>query len=334
MRKGFASDIPTKHPVVILDSNVWRFVYNHEGGQQLARAAKEHGIRIAIAPAVLYEALRTSDCEVRAGLVALMSLGNWTRLMPEAFEEAEELLSEIHRLAPQWLRRDPNIGYYRKLVNDWQRRSGGFWGRVKDETEQLVRILAPLQEPILAEARSSSKLLRKTIVSSGEQIEVPSLEQLVEIDLGEGEGLNVAEVWRVSSLSYFTRALSSRENVHAEWLGLNVNLRKMLEDPLWVPFWLGKVSAKNVPRAWIRYAMELLTPYFKTNNGTPADVQIATYCCSCGYFMTSDRLFAELLKKCKAVAPFQFADVIYLDSRGISFQDLLVALPYRSAFRK
>jgi len=327
MKKGFASDKPNTHPVVVLDSNVWRFVYNNDGGRQLSRAAKEKGIEIAIAPAVMYEALRTKDREVRAGLVSLMTLRNWTRVMPEAFEEAEELLGEIHRLAPQWLRRDPNTRHYRKLINDWQRTSGGFWSRSKEQTDQLVQKLGRVEEPMLAAARSGSKLMRKVVNSSSGQFAGLSLEQLVQKDSGVIDDLNTAEAWRFSSLYYFTHALSPGRSVHAEWLGLNVNLRKMLADPLWEPFWLNQVSAKNLPRAWIRYAMERLTPLAKTNNGTPCDVQIATYCCSCNTFMTSDKRFADFLEQCKSAAPFQFANIVYLDPGGNPFQDLLLTLP-------
>jgi hypothetical protein len=328
VKKGFASDKPKTHPVVILDSNVWRFIYDKDGGGQLSRAAKEKGIEIAIAPAVMYEALRTKNPEVRAGLVSLMTLRNWTRVMPEAFEEAEELLGEIHRLAPQWLRRYPNTRHYRKLVNDWQRTSGGFWSRAKEQTDQLVQNLGRIEEPMLTAARLESKLIRKVVTSSNGQFAEPSLQQLVEKSLGSIDDPNIADkAWRLSSLYYFTHALSPGRSVHAEWLGLNVNLRKMLADPLWVPFWLNQVSAKNLPRAWIRYAMERLTPLAKINNGTPCDVQIATYCCSCNSFMTADELFAGFLEQCKSAAPFQFANIVYLDPGGNPFQDLLLTLP-------
>ena len=66
-------------------------------------AVRNWSHRVQIAPAVVYEALRLRDVPLRNRLVALMTNRRFERLMPEAYNEAMEILAEIRRLRPDWL---------------------------------------------------------------------------------------------------------------------------------------------------------------------------------------------------------------------------------------
>jgi hypothetical protein len=71
---------------VILDTNVWRAVADADAAQQLRVRSRDAGLNILIAPAVVYEMLRTPDVGLRARLIKTVTLGSWERLMPDIFE--------------------------------------------------------------------------------------------------------------------------------------------------------------------------------------------------------------------------------------------------------
>lgn len=63
--------------LILLDSNIWRYIAdaNAAGALQAAVAKARH--RIVIAPAVLYEALRMRDAPLRRQLAEIMTRPAW-----------------------------------------------------------------------------------------------------------------------------------------------------------------------------------------------------------------------------------------------------------------
>jgi predicted nucleic acid-binding protein len=82
---------------ILLDTNVWRYVVDSAALPELTRLVRTCANRIAVAPAVVCEALQTGDTEVRKKLILAMTQQEWRRLMPEAFDEAEEIKAEIRK---------------------------------------------------------------------------------------------------------------------------------------------------------------------------------------------------------------------------------------------
>lgn len=68
-----------------------------------------------VAPAVLYEILRLKDVSLRATLVRLITNSRFHRLMPEAYSESMEILREIERVRPDWLRDVPDLQFFNRL---------------------------------------------------------------------------------------------------------------------------------------------------------------------------------------------------------------------------
>src|SRR5436309_617381 len=103
---------------VLLDSNIWRYLVDADAIARLQAITRRTNIRILVAPAVLYEALRLRDEELRRRLVTAMTLPAWRRLMPEAYSESNEFKDEVRRLRPQWLRQKADLAWYRRLYFD------------------------------------------------------------------------------------------------------------------------------------------------------------------------------------------------------------------------
>jgi len=148
---------------ILLDTNIWRYIVDHDALGVIQQAARKSRHRIVIAPAVVYEALRTGDPGLRAAMVAAMTLPCWKRLMPEAFSESEEIKAEVERLRPDWLRRSNDLSMYRRLRYDWTRSRGGFWDRARyDTARESQRTDRP---QMLEAARTSAREAREAALS-------------------------------------------------------------------------------------------------------------------------------------------------------------------------
>src|SRR6185369_3985699 len=111
---------------ILLDTNVWRYIVDAGALLRLQQAAGKSRHKVVVAPAVVYEALRTGDRAVRTALVRALALPDWTRLMPEAYSEAMEVRDEVFRVRPQWQRAPADTTQQRRLQFDWKRSRNGF----------------------------------------------------------------------------------------------------------------------------------------------------------------------------------------------------------------
>ncbi|MFE4227953.1 hypothetical protein ACFRJ8_08725 [Arthrobacter sp. NPDC056886] len=105
-------------PLLMLDSNVWRYIVDADAVETVRRAAKSK-VQLVACPAIVFEALRIDNTALRRKLAKAMTEGAWKRLMPEAFMETEELHQAIAKLRPEWLQPHPDMRLWRLLKSDW-----------------------------------------------------------------------------------------------------------------------------------------------------------------------------------------------------------------------
>jgi hypothetical protein len=151
---------------ILFDTNVWNYLADYSSVRVLRRATQVGGNKILVAPSTLYEALRVPNAEARFRRAALMTDRAWTRLMPEAYSESQELLREIKRLRPQWLKSGGNRGAVQRLRHDWGRTNAGFWARVRSNPDQEAKYIAQLDNDDLEVARRHAYAQRGLIVKS------------------------------------------------------------------------------------------------------------------------------------------------------------------------
>src|SRR5688500_19306712 len=90
---------------VVFDNNIWSYVGDEGSRPALDKLLDKYGLQLLHAPSVLLEVLRTPRPDVRRRIVQAMVLGRPGRkLRSEADVEADELIREIRRLRPDWLR--------------------------------------------------------------------------------------------------------------------------------------------------------------------------------------------------------------------------------------
>ncbi|MFM0217797.1 type II toxin-antitoxin system VapC family toxin [Paraburkholderia caledonica] len=310
---------------ILLDTNIWRYVVDHDALGAVQQAARKSRHEIVIAPAVVYEALRTGRSRLRDSLVSAMTLPCWKRLMPEAFSEAEEIKTEVKRLQSDWLRLREDLTWYRRLQYDWTRSRGGFWDRARYDTARESQRADSSQS--LDAARAEAREFREDALSMpGHWRGVPLGAVFVSLahPMSGWDG-NPVELWRVKAHSHFERVLDNPEHPYAEWLEGEVNLTMMKLHPRELTrFWLHDVDPMRMPRHWLRSAFEFLQQFHKITDGTPADGQIGTYLVDVDLMLSADKNFVRFAERCRCDAPF-FVGRSALVPGGRSAIDVLLA---------
>jgi hypothetical protein len=253
--------------------------------------------------------LRMSNPELRRQLAEVMTLQCWTRLMPDAYDETVEVLGEVERLRPDWLRREAERPIWRANFDDWQA-TGDFWRRVRQQPEVVAAHLSSLGDSeVMATARAEAKQARSEGQSVGlkfDLIETAGSSGRFSEPVDGWNGDDV-DVWRLEALGW--ASISFESNPYAEWLmeTLDLPAAGFPLGPGWVRFWLYDVRAERVPRWWIRSAWKMFQRTRTVTAGTPCDGQLSTYLYSCDVFLTCDRAFRDILDRCRRDSPAPMA---------------------------
>ncbi|AEG91359.1 hypothetical protein [Ramlibacter tataouinensis] len=295
---------------VLLDSNVWRYIVDEDAVFKIRRAVRAGPHQILVAPAVVYEAFRASDEDLRMRLLDALTDPNWKRMMPEAYSEAEELLSEVRRLRPAWLREDPDLTLHRRLRFDWKRSRGGFWDRARHQSNFERFRVDVADAGILERAQAEAYEIREQAKEMPLKFGTVPLADLrgrfgERANNWDGEDF---EPWRYAAMTIWMVALSMERHTYQEWLE-GVVLLPLLSVPSadLTKFWLRDVQAARMPRTWLRFALEFQQRFHRVTDGTPADSQLVTYLVDADLFLSADKNFVRMAQRCKAEAPISIA---------------------------
>ncbi|MGE0315930.1 MAG: hypothetical protein AB7P21_30305 [Lautropia sp.] len=314
--------------LAILDSNVWRYVADAGAELALIRAARSSPLRIAVAPAVLYEALRMRDADLRRRLARLMTEPGWERLMPEAYLEAMDVLDEMRCHRPGWLRQPPDQSRFNRFRYDWVRRRGGFWERARIATDKESRDLALLDNNLMDRARDEARATRQTLQQDGWHYHSIRLSDVRAgwSDAAPGwDGRQVA-AWRAAAVDS-TRTNWLRAGASRDWLEPFIDFHHIqYPDASWYQFWLDDVRETTLPREWLRWAVPFLQGMRKVTDGTPGDAQLAIYLVDADLLVTADRAFAEIVDRVREEAPFPLAQTLLLPAGTDGVNMLLMHL--------
>lgn len=289
---------------VVPDTNIWRYIVDADAVEDVRKAARASDVSITACPAVVYECLRVPDRPLRRRLAKAITRTSWSRLMPEAFLEAEALRGEIALLRPEWITQRADLTIWTQNRGDWM---GGFWHRVRTKTDMMAEITSNLGYQDLTRARAESRSARQSARELGHttaslRLDTASAWFLKDVPGWNGEPF---EAWRGYSEQHWWQNLVLRKSVTAlDWLEPWLNLDKIRNDrESWISFWTREASERRLVREWIRWAMTEVQALHKVTNGTPVDNQIATYLVDCDLFVTSDRGFVNCIDLLRNHAP-------------------------------
>lgn len=311
---------------ILLDTNIWRYIVDVGSVSRLRKAAGKSSHRIAIAPGVVYEALRTEDRALRAKMVASMASPAWHRLMPEAYSEAMELRDEIVQLRPKWLRQPAELMLLNRLRFDWRRSRGGFWDRVVHAMDREAAAVA--NSSLFALARREAEAMRedaKQFPRGERDMPLDGLVAQLETPLPGSRGGPV-DYWRICSLYSWMASLRVENHAYDQWLsGEVITAHLTIPSADLTQFWFYDAQAERMPRQWLRAAISHLQRFQRVTNGTPADQQIATYLPDVDLFLSADRNLVRIANECRNAAPFPLATAS-LVARADAVDAVLTAL--------
>jgi hypothetical protein len=289
----------------LLDTNIWRYVIDDNAQGDLLRLARDSSYEMQIAPAVLYETLRLKDASRRAILVRLMTNPRFHRLMPEAYSESMEILREIKRVRPDWLRDKPDLRFFNRLKKDWSRRMGGFWVRCERSPQSEARFISQIEDDMMEGAKTQAKFARKEMIDGGWKSNPPMDKTLAGFNFAvPGWRGDMVEAWRVDSLVGLTYGLARQGHAYRDWIAPFVELDDhLLRSAAWGEFWLYLAQKSELPRQWLRWAHAFAQRFRSVTPGSAGDTQLSTYFVETDVVITADKALIEILEECRPYAP-------------------------------
>jgi hypothetical protein len=306
---------------ILFDTNIWNYFADYGYVYDLKRAARAGAKRIVVAPSTLYEALRINNPETRARRAKFITDLAWKRLMPEAYSESQELLMEIKRLRPQWLKSKQNRGIVQRFRHDWGRTKDGFWARARRSPDREAGYITQWGDEHLEAARKHADAQRKIFRESTFEPTVP-LTDVVAIPLDRPAGYegDKIEAWRFTGWTSTDHALKTAGHPYLDWLSADVDFKALFRDEAsWLRFWLYEIELSRMPRFWLRWAFEHLQLFHKVTAGTPGDVQLATYLLEADVVVSADKNFLRITDAVRPYAQFPLAKtkLVTAELRGV-----------------
>jgi hypothetical protein len=254
----------------LLDTNIWRYVVDENGQGEMFRLSRKGAYKIQAAPAVLFEILRMSDASLRSALVRLITNHRFARLMLEAYSESMEILREIGRVRPDWLRANPNTVFFDRLKKDWSRKTGGLWLDYSRFSDQAAQIRQTQDYEMVEGGRRETQNARKEMLGIGWKRNPPMDKTLAGFkEPVPGWRGDMVEAWRIDSVVGLTYNLRRTGCPYRDWIAPFVELDNgLLYSAEWVEFWLYQARREALPRQWIRWAHSFAQRFRKTTPGT------------------------------------------------------------------
>ncbi len=295
---------------MLLDTNIWSYVVGNGAQGDLIRAARNGIYAVQIAPAVLYETLRLKDAPVRAARVCLMTNRCFHRLMPEAYSESMEIVEEIRRLRPDWLRKAPDLRFFERLTKHWTRKTGGFWVDCERSPEREARRIAHLEGTLTDDAKSEIQNARKEMLDNGWKSAPPMDSMLAGFHHPvPGWRGDRVEAWRLETLAGMTFALRQHGNPYRDWILPFIELDDgLLHSAAWNEFWLYLADKTLLPRQWLRWAHSFAQRFRSVTPGSAGDTQLMTYFLETDVVVTADKALLQILEECRPYAPHRLPE--------------------------
>lgn len=311
---------------VLIDTNLWSEVANQRAGDELAHAVRKGKKQLLVTPTVIEELRDRSRLDARRASLQVATRSDWIRLMPDAYNECQELKSEIRRLRPQWMLPNPSLKEVHRLRDDWIKREGSYWDRAREDSIEPVTDESQRRDSELQLARAQSREIRQRIHQSGVQGGSTHLQHVGHMPSPGTRGWTgkPVEYWRMPSLLTTREELQVYSSPYREWMDSEVDVFAMLYDEASMnQMWLHELDPRNVPRQWLRGAFEFLQGWFKVTDGTPCDSALAGFLVDADFALSADKNFIRFADRCYREAPFPTAQAQLISGGANGVQELI-----------
>jgi hypothetical protein len=310
---------------IMLDTNLWSYLGDEISSRDFNREIIDRGLKVVVPPSTLVEVARLPKSDVRQRIFDAVGRGPWTRLRTEADYESMELVDEIRRLRPDWLRQSPDASKVASLRSWWTNK---FWREALQDSMRMYnyetsRWSTSQRDYLVSHQREARRGLQEsglvtrplTAITA-----VPALTggQSVYEDAGLTWPFGAVEAWRLTGLTAYWyaltvvagRALITNEDATlADWVGAYVHLDKLRNDlEGFVRLWAHDADLQRMRRNWLRWAVNFCQTGFKVTAGNPVDEQHATYLVDADIYLSADANFIKVLRIVHDDAPFIIAE--------------------------
>lgn len=300
---------------VYFDTNVYRFTREKDEVERTRLILREFGAELVVSSGNIFETLAISQSKSRAEEAeAIVSLYPKYDDKPESWRHAHELLREIRRKRPNWIR---SVSFRRSIKWFWAGHLQ-LWELFKAGDFPSSEGYAQYRRDFEHGVRSSSELNRilRAGMRAGDTFSFGrSPDDAIGLDLANPEAF-----WRFDSLMTWHGAVVMRSPAsrdYADWIIPSLK-RGAFEGPSYESFWLHDASAANLPLNRLTGLIAFYQLKHKITHGNAADQIHASNWLVQDLFFTADRAFYDVLT---AVANNHFAQVrkpIFIDRRSQS----------------
>jgi hypothetical protein len=310
---------------VILDTNIWSYIGEQQGRAALEALVRQNQLTILTPPATLLEVLLDENHARRDRTISAMTSPHWVRLRTEADTECAEFVAEAKRKRPKWVRQLPLPGKPAELRSFWTRQ---IWRAAAKDSDRLADYHRPRNAAVdktVYDVMKSNSLGARTSKWRTQDLRTVTLVP------GDGEEVNLpgwedgapVEPWRFNCRIAYWHALEN-VTVGRNGVGSSATYADWLLPYLWpeqvtrnatdfTRFWFQDADLANMPRNWIRTAIDVAQLLGKVTLSAPRDGQLVTYLLDGDLFITEDRRLVTAVDLVRQSSPFPMADVRHLE---------------------
>jgi hypothetical protein len=195
---------------LLLDTNLWSDIGDEGVAAEFDSLVQQHGIEVLVPPSILVEVCRLSAPELRTPIIRVLAIGPRRRLPTEAESASAELVAEIRRLRPQWMRKMPDTARIASLNSFWTRT---VWREALEDSERLHQYEVG-GDRLRQDLMQNQRVQRRQLLETGFVLRPLTALMVDEGAAGfgrEAEGWpdQPVEAWRMSSYELFWHQLAT-----------------------------------------------------------------------------------------------------------------------------
>jgi hypothetical protein len=119
---------------VILDTNLWSSIGDERVARGFDELMRSRSLQVLVAPSTLVEVIRLPVAAARQRIITVLATGPRQRLRTEAESESAEMVSEVRRVRPHWMRTMPDTATVASLNVFWTKR---IWRAAVEDSGRL-----------------------------------------------------------------------------------------------------------------------------------------------------------------------------------------------------
>jgi hypothetical protein len=286
---------------IYLDNNVYSFIQEAREAREARQLFRAIPAEVLASDTVVLEAAPIKDREERLTRMAVLRAVSRDRIDPPfTYRQSQEVLREIRRCHPEWLRSDPALSSIDKILDVHRRR----WKKLRndvlfDPADGFPQYLQAVgsSHTDYANAQKQLRELRSQSENLSFQASDPEFQAFLE-PLSQAD-----RFWRLAAAAQWAAALDGAPEAGDFRDFLGPYLIRLPSSGAWKRFWYVEAAAEDLPLIRLHYAVAFHQPSRPVTRGNLLDAHHAVYLPDCDLFLTCDQDFFAVLNLVRAGFP-------------------------------